>query len=154
MTLAVDHGSTYEKAMNTVHGSHRIYLLSGFNETSCAQQVQSLRKYVSEKSSESNDARFLDNLAFTLNERRTMFPWKIAVVGGTFDELTTSLSQKIKAISAVKKPKIGFVFTGQGAQWAGMGQELLQTYPVFNDSITAIDRHLNKIQSGFKVQGL
>lgn len=153
MALAVNHGPTDEKSVNTVPGSPRIYLLSGFNETSCAQQAQSLRKYILEKSSDSNDARFLNNLAFTLNERRTMFPWKMSVVGSTFDDLTTSLSQKIKAVSAVKKTRIGFVFTGQGAQWAGMGQELLQGYPVFKQSVVAIDRHLDKIQSGFQVQG-
>jgi len=35
-----------------------------------------------------------------------------------------------------------FVFTGQGAQWAGMGKELLTDYPSFQDDIRAMDKTL------------
>ncbi|CAG8232080.1 unnamed protein product [Penicillium salamii] len=129
----------------------RIYVLSGFDEASCTRQVQHLRSYILHKNSQPVRDSFLDNLAFTVNERRTLFPWKMAVVGSDLESLTTSLSQRVKARSAVRKPRLGFVFTGQGAQWAGMGQELIPAYPVFKDSILKIDRALKEIGCGFSV---
>ncbi|CAG8003769.1 unnamed protein product [Penicillium olsonii] len=126
----------------------RIYLLSGFDEASCSRQMESLSNYILNKNSQGVDDKFMDSLAFTVNERRTPFPWKVAVVGDSLESLAASLLQKAKARSAVRKPRIGFVFTGQGAQWAGMGQELLRVYPVFKDSILKIDQHLKNIGSG------
>ncbi|CAG8125616.1 unnamed protein product [Penicillium salamii] len=133
------------------HQTSRVYVLSGFDEASCARQVQNLRSYILHKNSQPIRDRFLDNLAFTVNERRTLFPWKIAVVGSDLENLNISLSQRIKARSAVRKPRLGFVFTGQGAQWAGMGRELIPAYPVFKDSILRIDGALKEVGCGFGV---
>ena len=36
-------------------------------------------------------------------------------------------------------PKIGFIFSGQGPQWFAMGQQLLQTSPLFRDVVERID---------------
>ena len=38
-------------------------------------------------------------------------------------------------------PVISFVFTGQGAQWAGMGRELLG-YPVFRTSLEQATKYM------------
>jgi acyl transferase domain-containing protein len=38
------------------------------------------------------------------------------------------------------RPKMAFVFCGQGAQWWGMGRELLRTESVFRDAVERIDR--------------
>jgi acyl transferase domain-containing protein len=94
----------------------------------------------------------LDDLAFTLNERRSTFTWKVALVASTIEDLTQSLAQNIKARSAVRRPRVGFVFTGQGAQWAGMGKELLEAYPVFRNSVLEIDTYLDAIGSPFSVE--
>ena len=79
--------------------------------------------------------RFVDNLGFTLNTRRSSLAWKSFIVVRSFDDLS-SLNQAIsKPIRAtVTRPRLGFVFTGQGAQWYGMGRELLR-YPVFKSSL-------------------
>ncbi|KAJ5245106.1 hypothetical protein N7489_005202 [Penicillium chrysogenum] len=131
----------------------RIFMVSGFDERTCAQQQQALSNYISDRGHEVDQEKFLDDLAFTINERRSVFPWKAAVVGDTIAGLATSLSQNVKARSAVRNPRLGFVFTGQGAQWAGMGKELLQAYPIFKMSILAIDKFLSDIGAPFTVEG-
>jgi acyl transferase domain-containing protein len=131
----------------------RIFMVSGFDERTCAQQMQALSNYISDRGLEVDQEKFLDDLAFTINERRSVFPWKAAVVGDTIAGLATSLSQNVKARSAVRNPRLGFVFTGQGAQWAGMGKELLQAYPIFKVSILAIDKFLIDMGAPFTVEG-
>ncbi|KAL8921987.1 MAG: hypothetical protein Q9208_005441 [Pyrenodesmia sp. 3 TL-2023] len=42
-------------------------------------------------------------------------------------------------------PTIGFAFTGQGAQWARMGSELMTYYPSFLRSIRVLDRALEDL---------
>ncbi|MFE3928041.1 acyltransferase domain-containing protein [Streptomyces sp. YIM B13508] len=41
--------------------------------------------------------------------------------------------------AAEKRPKVAFVFPGQGSQWVGMGQELMQSEPVFQAAIRECD---------------
>ncbi|KAL4920610.1 hypothetical protein BDW62DRAFT_215871 [Aspergillus aurantiobrunneus] len=48
-------------------------------------------------------------------------------------------------------PRLGFVFTGQGSQWYGMGRELLQTSTLFRDSILAAERHLLRLGARWKL---
>ncbi|KAI4118120.1 MAG: hypothetical protein LQ345_001759 [Seirophora villosa] len=44
-----------------------------------------------------------------------------------------------------KAPTIGFAFTGQGAQWARMGSELMTYYPSFLRSLRVLDRALEDL---------
>lgn len=52
--------------------------------------------------------------------------------------------------------RIAFVFTGQGAQWPGMGRRLIEALPTFRDDIQEMDRVLQNIPSppGWKLEHL
>ncbi|KAJ6131357.1 hypothetical protein N7523_001817 [Penicillium sp. IBT 18751x] len=128
----------------------RIFVLSGFDERSCKEQVRRTHDYLVAKEGYLNH-ELMDDLAFTLNERRTRFMWKTAVVGDSVSTLIDVLSQTPKIRSSVRNPTLAFVFTGQGAQWDGMGKELLLTYPVFRDSIARIDAFLETLRAPFSV---
>jgi acyl transferase domain-containing protein len=130
----------------------RIFLLSGFDEYSCQVQVKSLYGYLLRNESVIDDI-FLDDIASTLSEGRTRFMWKTAVTGSTVQDLAESLSNEMKPRLSLKRPTLAFVFTGQGAQWAGMGKELLDAYPIFCDSISRIDGCLAEMGAPFKVYG-
>ncbi|CAI7660617.1 unnamed protein product [Penicillium glandicola] len=152
-SLLVAANEDHEETVHTPPlGLSRIFMVSGFDKRTCTQQMQALSNYIRDKGDEGDPEKFLDDLAFTVNERRSVFPWKAAVVGDTMASLAASFSQSVKARSAVRKPTLGFVFTGQGAQWAGMGKELLQAYPVFKMSISGIDRYLKDIGAPFTVE--
>lgn len=127
-------------------------MTSGFDEGYFAGQIQSLSEYLRTKTNAASE-EFLDDLAFTLNEHRSRFVWKAALTGSSTEELIAALTNGLKPRSSVRKPTLTFVFTGQGAQWAGMGKELLHSYPVFRHSIIHIDKFLTKIGAPFLVHG-
>lgn len=130
----------------------RVFLLSGFDEYSCKAQANYLYGYLS-KNESVIDNTFLDDVASTLSEGRSQFMWKTALTGSSVQDLAKSLSTEIKPRMSLKRPTLAFIFTGQGAQWAGMGKELLDAYPIFCESVSRIDRYLAKMGAPFKVSG-
>ncbi|KAL2010558.1 hypothetical protein VTN00DRAFT_6365 [Thermoascus crustaceus] len=92
-----------------------------------------------------NEQTLLRNLAFTLSEKRTMFPYKLAVSASTLAELIQELENENTFRRSLRMPRLGFVFTGQGAQWARMGVELCGAYPVFNNTLLKADIFLAQL---------
>ena len=90
-------------------------------------------------SDEKNDPDMMARLSCTLNQRRTIFPWRTFCIASKIEELEVSLGNGLKKpVRSSQISKVGFVFTGQGAQWYAMGRELL-AYEVYHDCIKAAD---------------
>ncbi|KAF0636525.1 hypothetical protein FPSE5266_20331 [Fusarium pseudograminearum] len=51
------------------------------------------------------------------------------------EQLTKLSSEDIPRADRQIAPRIGFVFSGQGAQYPHMGQSLLRTWPTFTSSM-------------------
>ena len=95
------------------------------------------------------------DIAFSAYARRSYYPFVVAVVGNSKKDLSeklrefgggkpnpTTLSTKI---THKESPKIGFLFSGQGGQWARMGSTLLEKEPVFRNTMEEIDRLFRKL---------
>ncbi|QDS78198.1 putative PKS/NRPS-like protein biosynthetic cluster [Venturia effusa] len=78
---------------------------------------------------------YFDDLALTLAHRRTHHDFRSFMVTDSLDVLRSQLAKSVpKTKRAVKHNNNIFVFTGQGAQRAGMSLDLLKM-PVFRQSI-------------------
>ena len=130
-----------------------VFQLSGKQEDVAQQMKASLASYLQERQ-DKLDSSYLDNLAYTLGQRRSALSWNLPV-------RATSVSALIKALEdpsnkpsrSSKAPRLGFVFTGQGAQWAQMGRELNAAYPVFKDTIDEAGRFLGTLGCSWSLKG-
>ena len=84
----------------------------------------------------------LPDLAYTLSERRTrLFHRAFVTTRNTeLDESSFVMGKKSPA-----PPRIGFVFTGQGAQWPQMGKDLLQFFPWTRSILEELDAVLQRL---------
>lgn len=94
----------------------------------------------------------LYNLSHTLASKRSKFNWRAAVVASSAQGLEEKLSEGLPATRAVAEPGLGFVFTGQGAQWARMGTELMRYLP-YRRSLECADAYLKTLGCEWSVIG-
>ncbi|RTE82276.1 hypothetical protein BHE90_003195 [Fusarium euwallaceae] len=123
--------------------AYRLFIWSSPEKAGLARLATVFKTHLEEKvQSGSVDDKFLGRLALTLSERRTRFPWRLAVDASRVEDLISGLdSASSQAIKTSKESDIVFIFTGQGAQWFAMGRELLNI-PVFRSSLDESSRYL------------
>ncbi|OGM44452.1 hypothetical protein ABOM_006955 [Aspergillus bombycis] len=124
----------------------KLLLFSGFDQDAPKRISAELLQYIKHHAHSSNrdQTQTLRDVAFTLSERRSHFRWNSYLLAGSLKELEAQLESDTglpPAISAQKPPKIGFIFTGQGAQYPGMGQQLLP-FSVFRESLNSATAYL------------
>jgi acyl transferase domain-containing protein len=135
----------------------RLFVWSAQDKDGLKRIEQPLSKYIQAKIAgyqtpspcEKNmTGEFMARLAYTLGERRSRLQWKTYAIASSPEELTASLTassdeRHTPVIKSSRSPRLGFVFTGQGAQWPRMGVELM-VYKVFRNSLEAADKYLRE----------
>ncbi|WP_329016640.1 SDR family NAD(P)-dependent oxidoreductase [Micromonospora rifamycinica] len=74
-------------------------------------------------------------LALVAAVGRSHLPWRRCAVGATVDDLDAALRRPGPAGPVGQRPRVAFLFTGQGAQRPGMTAELFRAEPVFRAAI-------------------
>lgn len=136
------------------HKAKKIFILSSLDEAGIKRSVEAYSEYLPSKA-HSTESNYIDDLAFTLFKKRTLFPWKSFVVAGSLQELIKRLPDAPRMSKHTRKgrvPQLGFVFTGQGAQWHAMGRELL-LYPIFRRSLEDASNYLDQLKSPWHLLG-
>ncbi|KAJ5985395.1 hypothetical protein N7522_012591 [Penicillium canescens] len=107
----------------------------------------------------------IQRLAMTLNSHRSTLPVRISIPGtsraGALEAIRTQLAKirsspgaeigtrsSLPEFDQVKRPKILGVFTGQGAQWAGMGQGLIEKSALFREAIEIMEKAMAQLPDG------
>lgn len=114
--------------------SPQIFILSSHYEGGSNAIAQSLASYLAVKAAANPDNAILYNLSYTLSERRSKFLWRSSVIATSIDELQRKLETHPPNPIKSSSRSLAFVFSGQGAQWAKMGSELM-VFDSFRGSI-------------------
>ena len=126
----------------------KLFIWTASDEAGVGRLTAEYHKYLSSlalHASQNLKDRF-DSLAYTLSEKRSNLAWKSHVVSESIAELKTSLERGLPRPirSSSGRPILGFVFTGQGAQWYAMGRELL-AYPTYRKSLEDATQYLRSL---------
>ncbi|WP_437606620.1 SDR family NAD(P)-dependent oxidoreductase [Sorangium sp. So ce834] len=91
----------------------------------------------------------LADIAYTASVRRSHHEHRLAVAGGSRQELAELLTAYGRGEEAAgvargdarasARPRVVFVFPGQGSQWPGMARQLLAEEPSFREALAACD---------------
>ncbi len=82
----------------------------------------------------------LADLSYTLMARRQAYVYRLVVTAGTTEELISRLNDAMPAhVPKHQNFPVVFVFSGQGAQYRGMGSSLYRSSPLFKKHIDECD---------------
>ncbi|KAL8855884.1 MAG: hypothetical protein Q9178_007504 [Gyalolechia marmorata] len=131
-------------------GSHpRLFLWTSSDEGGLGRWATVYKEYLTklDAGERRKPDKFLNNLAYTLICKRSILPWKSYTVAESVQELISRLPEGLSrpCRSSGAGPTLGYVFTGQGAQWYAMGREL-SLYPVYKRSMQYANDYLWTLQ--------
>lgn len=112
----------------------RVFPISASSKEGVLLQAKALGRYLITHERTSWDA-----LAHTLTCRRSRLPWTAAIATDSPSTLSRKLLTNDLPVGRRREPcSLAFVFSGQGAQYAGMSKELIDAFPRFKRSLMDI----------------
>ncbi|KAL6154334.1 Type I Iterative PKS [Exserohilum turcicum] len=120
----------------------QLFVISSYDQGGVARVAQTLVSHL-DTIQATAPPDYVADLAYTLGVKRSKLNWKYYCAASSLSQLRNQLAslQGNAAVRSNKTPSLGFIFTGQGAQWARMGIELLER-PVFKTSMDECDMYL------------
>ena len=145
-----------DKGSSSQNGTLVPLVFSAHTDKCLVAKVKSYSDYL-----DANPTVNVTNLAWNLNSRREVFPFKKSFSGSSIENLQSAMKASLEQLKESPGSSLGThvmrnsfledsvkilgVFTGQGAQWARMGAELLQSSEVFSDSINELEKALEEL---------
>ncbi|KAI9654283.1 MAG: Type I Iterative PKS [Alyxoria varia] len=120
--------------------SHHLIAISAKNRTSLQGNLKSMIDFLKR-----NPGIPLNKLSYTTTARRVHHQHRVIVQGSNVGEVCTQFEEVVSEQGAMTRPKsapkIVFTFTGQGAQYPGMGRQLFENFSLFRSEV----RRLNHV---------
>ncbi len=127
------------KNANSIERPRHLLTLSAKSERALQELAQSFSEALH------STQYAIPDITFTSNTTRSHFEHRLVIQAGKKDELLKGLEDFLKQSESPlmstgqtkpgAQPRIAFLFTGQGSQYAGMGKGLYETQPVFRAAL-------------------
>ncbi|KAL3465725.1 hypothetical protein BJX64DRAFT_285328 [Aspergillus heterothallicus] len=108
-----------------------LFAFSARSKTSLEKTIQNIRDWILANGEAYTKRKAL---AQTLSHRRSTFKWRSTIAASSYHDLLSAM-QKPRTIKATAKPRVAFIFTGQGSQYARMGRSLIHQKNAFSRSL-------------------
>jgi acyl transferase domain-containing protein/NADPH:quinone reductase-like Zn-dependent oxidoreductase/aryl carrier-like protein len=127
----------------TTHKTPRLLVLSSSDKLGIRRLATSYEDHVSKLIQDHcSPLDLIDDIAYTLDSHRSVLAYRSSIVAHSLEDLVDlGNAFPTEAKSRESPPQLGFIFTGQGAQWFAMGRELLD-YPIYRRSIEEASTYL------------
>lgn len=142
--VIVEAAPTREPVRAEVERPLHLLSLSAKSQATLQQLASRFERYLATHPSQS-----LANVCFTTNTGRSHFEHRLAVVAESSEQVCQQLTAFSIGQNPVevfagqlpdnRRPKIAFLFTGQGSQYIGMGRQLYDTQPTFRQALERCD---------------
>ncbi|KAL4863048.1 hypothetical protein BDV12DRAFT_189960 [Aspergillus spectabilis] len=109
----------------------QLFVVSAKSKASLQGIIQDLKHWITTHGTIGTTKK---ELAKTLSSRRSRFNWRSSFVASSFTSLLSALEGP-RLTKASPNKRVVFLFTGQGAQYHGMGRELLRLQTDFAKSL-------------------
>ncbi|TSC24500.1 type I polyketide synthase [Corallococcus sp. Z5C101001] len=152
--LVLEEPPLVPSAPATEDRAHHLLVLSARDELALRELAGRYQRHL-----DSQPASLAD-VCFTAGAGRDHFAHRLAVVGSTAAEVSAQLGEFSRTGQHEEAPvpgpvlarkagrdraKVAFLFTGQGSQYAGMGQQLFQTQKTFRSALEHCDALLRPL---------
>lgn len=135
------------KSKEVIERPLHLLTLSAKSESSLRELAQRYQEFLASHPEES-----LFDICFAASTGRSHFDHRLAIVAestvqlceqlGAFAALRETVGLVSEQVNSRKRPKVAFLFTGQGSQYIGMGRQLYDTQPTFRASLDFCDELL------------
>ncbi|KAB8230322.1 uncharacterized protein BDW43DRAFT_314191 [Aspergillus alliaceus] len=116
-------------------GQPQLLVLSANDEASLRASATALKNHLTNP----NVKVSLEDLSHTLSERRSNHFNRGYLIT---DKVSINESALVVGKKSTSEPRVGFIFTGQGAQWPQMGKAMINTFPEARDVVAELDKFL------------
>lgn len=138
-------GAKNDADLKSDNPGRKLFAITANDKSTLEAVMKSIVIYL-EQRPEMFQKDLMADVAYTLGQRRSHLQYRVAIPAlRSFDLIDAINSQRVSPSKEVDPLRIGFIFTGQGAQWYGMGRELYDQYPVFSHAIDYADECLREL---------
>lgn len=153
----VDHATEINKsngvhsngtAVNGIHNPEpRLLVLSTKDEAAMGRMLEKQSSYY--LSSISGSQQKIDSFAYLLAAKRSLMAWRSFGIARAEDPTSISFATPVRSSREIG---LAFVFTGQGAQYANMGMELLH-FSAFRNVLEQVEREFQNLGAEWSLFG-
>ncbi len=128
--VILEEAPTLVSINNEMERSQHLLTLSAKSKTALQDLVQCYDTFLS-----THPETSLADMCFTANTGRVHFEHRLTIVAESNQQLRACLVDIKSEPSKPNIQNIAFLFTGQGAQYVGMGRQLYETQPTFRQTL-------------------
>ncbi|KAJ6199961.1 hypothetical protein J3E72DRAFT_186462 [Bipolaris maydis] len=137
--LLLEDAPVFEELEDTDPRTIHVLAISAKNGVSLQGNLKSMHKYLKQ-----NPDVSLSQLSYTTTSRRMHHQHRVMLTGKNSEEMCQQIEKAIQDNAGMTRPKCApkvlFTFTGNGAQYPGMGRELFKNFSVFRTEMRCLDR--------------